>query len=106
MRCARAWGAFEEKLPLPLLAWGFALACAAWRLELARRSFGTLPADAPLGAMPPLEPAYAQAVAMPLWMLVPVLLAAGAAALALLTRWVQRGRRTQTTRWPDRKSVV
>ncbi len=89
MRCARAWGAFEEKLPLPLLAWGFALACAAWRLELARRSFGTLPADAPLGAMPPLEPAYAQAVAMPLWMLVPVLLAAALLAFAKKLRWPQ-----------------
>ncbi|MBQ9578259.1 MAG: DUF2339 domain-containing protein, partial [Ottowia sp.] len=95
----RAWGAFEEKLPLPLLAWGFALACAAWRLELMRRMPGALPDGAPLGATPPLQAAYAANVAMPLWMLVPVLFAAALLAFSKKLRWPQAV-------WPARLALV
>ena len=99
MRCARAWGALEAKLPLPLLAYGFALACAAWRLELARRTFGALPPGAGLDATPPLQAVYASSVAKPLWMLVPVLFAAALLALAPKLRWPQAV-------WPARLALV
>lgn len=98
MRCARAWGALEANLPLPLLAWGFALACAAWRLELARRMPGALPDGAPLGAAVPLQAAYATDVLMPL-LLAPVFFAAALLALSQKLRWPQAV-------WPARLALV
>ena len=102
LRCARAWGALEAKLPLPLLAWGFALACAAWRLELARRRYALPTPEAPemaLGETLPLVAAYAADVAQPLWMLVPVLLAAVLLTCAKKLRWPQAV-------WPARLALA